>query len=99
MRRIFATLLVLALFTTAGFAGERGPGALATQLGGTHAKSIPLANADSASMMETLEPLALGFSETARAHRTGTRGGGGFRLAGARYRDFDCPGGMPTCTL
>ena len=97
MRRIFALMLALALFTAPGFAGECGPNALANDFPG---QGLPLANVDdSAVMTATLEPLALGFSEIARAHRTGARAAVGFRLEGERYRDFDCPGGMPTCAL
>ena len=99
MRQLFALMVALALFTAPGFAGECMPEVPAGSFGSAFNHDVPIAQTASAGRAETLEPLALGFSETARAHRTGARGAGGFRLAGARYRDFDCPGGMPTCTL
>jgi glyoxylase-like metal-dependent hydrolase (beta-lactamase superfamily II) len=70
---------------------------LADHFGGPYAEGVPVANANTASMAEALEPLDLDYSRIVTAHNARVYGARDFQRSVERFRDFDCPDDKPLC--
>jgi glyoxylase-like metal-dependent hydrolase (beta-lactamase superfamily II) len=71
---------------------------LADHFGGPYAEGVPVANANTASMAEALEPLDLNYSRIVTAHNARVYSARDFTRSVERFRDFDCPDDRPLCS-
>ena len=71
---------------------------MADHFGGPFADGVPVANTNTVSMAEALEPLDLDISRVVTAHNARVYTGRDFEASVRAYRDYDCPDDRPLCS-
>jgi glyoxylase-like metal-dependent hydrolase (beta-lactamase superfamily II) len=72
---------------------------LADHFGSPYEKGTPVANRNTVSMSEALEPLDLNYSRIVTAHGARVFSARDFGNSVKAYRDYDCPDDRPLCAI
>lgn len=71
---------------------------MADHFGSPYKEGTPVANRNTMSMAQALEPLSLSFNKVATAHSARIYSDRDFDNSVKAYRDFDCPDDRPLCS-